>query len=402
MREHSLSSREAAAQDDADAREFEEYARTQDPVLLAAALWATRRSGGLDAAGEAEFQVWLRAHPAHPRVWAEMDASLDPVQRLPENQVQQLKAGLNAPAQPVADRPALPSTPSPSVLSSAAPRSGRPASSGRRSWLAGIGHFFPQAATALAVVALVGGGWMGWDHYRAQPTFAKDYATARGQHLSVELPDGSTLQLDAATQAQVRLYRDRREVQLLEGQAMFAVAANSEQPFNVGAGPVRVTVVGTRFAVRHVHSGMDADSTVVAVESGRVRVARAAPAAPAAPVEGPARAAEAERVELTAGQSVTADPAGHLQSVVGIAPGNVAGWRQGRISFNDVPLSDALMELERYGDTGLVVRDPSVAAMRLGGSVNLRQVGVFVQALPSLLPVRLEKRDGQVEILPVR
>ncbi|MDH1703149.1 FecR family protein [Comamonas terrigena] len=391
MREHSLSSREAAAQDDADAREFEEYARTQDPVLLEAALWATRRSGGLDAAGEAEFQGWLHAHPAHPRVWAEMDASLDPVQRLPENQVQQLKAGLSAPA--------LPSTPSPSTPSPAAPRAGRPASPGRRSWLAGIGHFFPQAATAMAVVALVGGGWMGWDHYRAQPTFAKDYATARGQHLSVELPDGSTLQLDAATQAQVRLYRDRREVQLLEGQAMFAVAANPEQPFNVEAGPVQVTVVGTRFSVRHVHSGMDADSTVVAVESGRVRVARAAPAAP---VEGPARAAEAERVELTAGQSVTADPSGHLQSVVDIAPGNVAGWRQGRISFNDVPLSDALMELERYGDTGLVVRDPSVAAMRLGGSVNLRQVGVFAQALPSLLPVRLEKRDGQVEILPVR
>lgn len=400
MSKHTLSSREAAAQDDADAREFEEYARTQDPALLEAALWATRRSAGLDAAAEAEFQAWLSADPARPQVWAEMAASLEPVLQLPADRIQGLKAGLGAPAPAAGNIPApqpapgRPATPAPTV-----PRPDRPASPGRRSWLAGVGQFFPQAATAMAVVALVGGGWMGWDHYRAQPTFAQDYATTRGQRLSVELPDGSSLQLDAATQAQVRLYRDRREVQLLEGQAMFAVAAHPGQPFHVGAGPLRVTVVGTRFSVRHVHRGMEADNTVVAVESGRVRVARMEPADP---TQQQTRGAEAERVELTAGQSVTADPAGQLQPIVQMAAGNVAAWRQGRISFNDVPLSDALTELERYGDTGLVVRDPAVGALRLGGSVDLRQVGVFAQALPSLLPVRLEKRGGQVEILPQR
>ena len=37
---------DASAQDQADTREFEEYARQQNPVLLQAALWATRRSAG--------------------------------------------------------------------------------------------------------------------------------------------------------------------------------------------------------------------------------------------------------------------------------------------------------------------------------------------------------------------
>ncbi|MFT3815617.1 MAG: FecR domain-containing protein [Acidovorax sp.] len=373
----------ASAQDEADAREFDEYARTQDPVLLQAALWATRRSEGLEADAEAEFQEWLRADPRHGEAYEEMEESLDPVRELPGDKIQALKAGLPQPAPadtkaPQAIRPPI--------------YPARPASPGRRAWLTGIGSFFPQAATAMAVVALVGGGWMGWDHYRSQPVFAKDYTTERGQRLNVDLPDGSKLEFDVATQAQVRLYRDRREVRLLEGQAMFSVHADPQQPFDVLAGAVRVTVVGTKFSVRHTAAGLDAGQTVVAVESGHVRVARMTS-------PGEAAAGAAGLVELTAGQRVAADAAGRLQPVASITSDSVADWRRGRVSFNDIPLAQALAELERYGDTGLIVRDPAVGALRLGGSFDLREMRTFAQALPSLLPVRLEWHGEQFEVV---
>lgn len=368
MNRHATTPSHAAKQDAADAREFDDFARGQDPVLLEAALWATRRSEAMDAAAEAQFQAWLGAAPEHATAYDQMAHSTTPAQALPPARIQALRNSLprrSAPAQ--RDRPKE-----------------------RSGWLAGLAPFFPQAATAMAAVALVAGGWLGWNHYAGQPTFEKHYATERGQRLDIALPDGSTLQLDAATQADVRLYRDRREVRLAEGQAMFAVQADTAQPFSVFAGPMRVTVVGTRFSVRHTQAGMDAGHTVVAVESGRVRVAPAvADGAPA-------------KVELGAGQSVTADAAGQLQAVTSVAPASVAGWRQGRISFNDTPLSAALAELERYGDTRLVLRDPAVGALRLGGSVDLRQVGTFAQALPSLLPVRLAPRNGQMEIVAQR
>lgn len=375
-------------------REFEDYARTQDPVQVQAALWATRRTEGLDAASEAEFQDWLRADPAHADAYEEMEKSFDPVRELPDDKVQSLKEGLRQDASMGAPAQELPA--SPVHVAGPAVRPPRPASPGRRAWMVGMGRFFPQAATAMAAVALVGGGWMGWDHWRSQPTFAKNYATERGQRLDIQLPDGSTLQLDAATQAEVRLYRERREVRLAEGQALFVVHANPQQPFDVLAGAVRVTVVGTRFSVRHTRAGLDAGKTVVAVESGRVRVSRM----------GSSGRVEADyaagRVELTTGQGVTADETGRLQAVISVAPGSVAGWRNGRISFNDTPLAEALAELERYGDTGLVVRNPAVGALRLGGSFDVRQAGTFAQALPSLLPVRLERRNGVVEIIGLR
>lgn len=393
---------DTAAQGKADAREFDDYARTQDPVQLQAALWATRCTEGLDAETQSEFQQWLAADPAHGEAYKEMASSLGPARALPDDRIQALKTGLreSAGTDPSATMPAAcpPASQPPSLAAPwpAAQTKPRPASPGRRAWLFDVGRLLPQVATAAAVVALVGGGWVGWDHWRSQPTFAKTYATERGQRLNIDLPDGSTLQLDAATRAEVRLYRQRREVRLVDGQAMFAVQVDPQKPFDVFAGAIRVTVVGTRFSVRHTHAGMDAGKTVVAVESGRVRVARVSHAPPVASTEA---SDGANQVELVDGQGVTADEAGRLQPIIRIAPDSVAAWRKGRISFNDTPLAQALAELERYGHTGLVVRDPAVGALRLGGSFDVRQIGTFVQALPQLLPVRLERRAGMTEIV---
>ncbi|QIL74357.1 iron dicitrate transport regulator FecR (plasmid) [Diaphorobacter sp. HDW4B] len=254
--------------------------------------------------------------------------------------------------------------------------------------MSGVGRLVPQAAMAMAVLATVGGGWLGWGHWRAQPVHDELYVTQRGQRMSVDLPDGSRLQLDAATRMEALLYRDRREVRLVDGQVMFNVHSDAERPFDVLAGHTRVTVVGTRFSVRHAQTGVDAGKTVVQVESGRVRVAQMGSMSAA--------------VELGPGMAVTADEQGRLERTVSVAPNSVGAWRAGRVSFSDTPLSQALAEFERYGETRLMVRDPAVAAMRVGGSFDLREVGTFAQALPLMLPVKLKKLDAATEIVPVR
>lgn len=366
-----------ARPDDADEREFEAFARTQDGAELQAALWATRRQEGLDAAAEARFQHWLAADPAHGAAYAGLAQGLDRLRQMPRDRLQSLRQGLARDLAAAAEKPEKPEKPA------SRPRASSPA---RRSWLLDM---LPRAATAAAVAGMAGGGWLGWQHWREQPVLRRQYSTARGQRLNVELPDGSTLQLDAATRAEATLYRHRREVRLLDGQAMFAVSRDAARPFEVLAGATRITVVGTRFSVRHTQAGMDAGKTVVAVESGRVRVA-------------PAPGQDTSPVELAAGQGVSADGLGRIEGIVTLQPEGVGAWRKGRVSFNDTPLEQALAEFERYGDTGLVVHDPAVAALRLGGSFELRQVGAFAQALPYLLPVRLVRRGAVTEIVGAR
>lgn len=384
------------ADSDADARElesFESFAQGQDPLDIEAATWVARKRNGLSAADEADLRAWLAANPRHGAAYEDMDDTFGQVRDLPDDEVDALKAGLAPAAAPV-----VPPRPM------AAPgQRARPASPGRRAWMIDIGRLFPQAAAAGIALTAVGGGWMGWEHWQRQPTFEKTYATARGQQLTVGLPDspasGTTLMLDTATQAEVRLYRDRRDVLLKEGQAMFTVRADADRPFHVRAGSLRITVVGTRFSVRHTQSGLGAGDTVIAVEEGRVEVIRAALATGDESATSLGSPVLEPPVLLTAGQTVTADDSGHLGPVASLPATAVATWREGRVSFDHTPLAQAVAEFERYGNTGLFIRDPAVAAMPVGGSYGLRQSQSFAGALPQVLPVRLERRGELTEIV---
>jgi transmembrane sensor len=366
-----------SAREQEDERELAGYAPSGSAADQQAAAWLLRQHGGLDAAGEAELQVWLRADIAHRAafarhrsLWAELDA-------LPAEQVKALKAGL-----PHHER-------EPSPL--------RPADIHRRAWLAGIGRLAPQAAMAAVAFAAIGGGWMGYEHWQKQPTFTKTYATSRGQLVNVTLPDGSRLHLDTATRAEARLYRQRREVRLPEGQVLFAVHANPAQPFDVLAGPLRITVLGTRFSVRYIagdaHGGVQ-----VAVEEGRVRIAQAGMPAD----RGMGSPDAAEGILLTAGQAIASDAQGRLGTVSAVAAPGVAPWREGRVAFDNTPLSQALAEFERYGDTSLRIGDPAVGQLRLSGSFDVRKADNFAHALTRALPVALRKEGDVTEIVLAR
>jgi len=331
-----------------------------------------------EAAQHTEFQAWLAGHPGRAAAFARWQADWRQLDALPAAGIDELRRQL-ATDQAAADRVA---TPSPGT--------------GRRAWLKGVSALLPQAALAAVVLAVTGsGGYLAWDHWQQQPVFAQSFSTERGQQLDVQLPDGSRLRLDTATQVEVVLYRQRREVRLPEGQALFQVQGDNARPFDVLAEGVKVTVVGTRFSVRHT-AGIVGDAGVrVAVEEGRVRVASQVGQEDGAGVQAPATA-----VVLTAGQQVASDSAGRLSPVGPVAAAGVAPWRDGRITFDNVPLAQALAEFERYGPTQLRVHDPAVAALRVTGTFDPRRLANFRQALPKVLPVRLQDEPGpQTEIV---
>lgn len=333
--------------------------------------WFIRRDrDGWNAADEAAFQAWLRADARHRSSYAQWQAHWHAMDAIPADAVAQLRSRLER------DK---------AVLAQGTPRS-EGAGPSRRRVLA------PALALAGVAAITAGTGLVGWRQWQAQPVFTQAFRTERGQQTDVQLPDGSRMRLGTATRLEVNYYRRRREVRLLDGQAVFSVQADARRPFDVLAAATRATVVGTRFAVRHTPD-IAADAGVhVLVEEGRVRVARAA-AAPG--LDGGA-------VELAAGQQVASDAQGRLATVLPVPREGIAPWREHRVSFVDTPLGDALAELERYGNTGLVLRDPAVAALRLSGTFDPRDARTLRSVLPSALPVRLREEGGVTEILPAR
>lgn len=333
--------------------------------------WFARRQRAFTADDEAAFDAWLRADPAHRAAlqrwhgdWAGLDA-------LPADGIARLRRQL------AADQAAE---------QAAEQRAAAPASPARRHWLAGLAAMAPRAALATVAVSAAGGGALAWRHRQQQPLFASEFRTLRGQQQDVTLPDGSVLRLDTDTRIAVALYRERREVKLLGGQAVFQVRGDTARPFDVLAGAVRVTVVGTRFSVRHTPGISGANGVQVAVEEGRVRVAGNGTAA-------------ATAVELGAGQRIAADAAGRLGAIGQVAAAGIAPWRDGRITFDNTPLAQVLAEFGRYGSTGLLVRDPAVSALRVTGTFDPHRLENFRRVLPHVLPVALRDNGAVTEIV---
>ncbi len=331
-----------------------------EPRLREAVLgWFVRRHGAAwTAQDEAALQAWLAADPSRRAAWARWEAHWQAIGTLPAAGQARLRGGLGR---------------------------DRAAPSRRR--------FLKPAAALAGVAALVlGAGRLVPGHLGAQPLFAQAFGSRRGELLKVTLPDGTRLLLDTATRLDVVFHRRQREVRLLDGQATFSVQPDAARPFHVLAGPLRVTVLGTRFAVRHTPGIDGAQGVRVAVEEGRVHVARADAAS----------GTWDSAVDLAAGEQVAGDRQGRLAPVSPVPPEGIAPWRGHRVSFVDTPLHRALAELERYGDTGLVVRDPAAAALRLSGTFDPRDAATLRRVLPRALPVRLRERDGRTEVLPVR
>lgn len=322
--------------------------------------WFVRARGGLTAQEQRDLADWQVQDPAHAQAYARWQADWQRLDTLPAEGVAQLRARLARDLAHEATRP-------------------QPAVGG---WLAAwrCTHWAGTAAMAASVAVVAAGGLLAWNHWQQQPLFEKHIATRTGEQVDVQLPDGSSLRLDTATAIDVALFRQRREVRLPEGQAVFRVQGDAARPFNVLAGPLRITVVGTRFSVRNTPGIPGEEGVRVAVEEGRVRVARADAQAPAAGAV----------VELTAGQQIASDAAGRLGPVAAVPASGIAPWRESRVSFDNTPLAQALAEFGRYGPTRLTVRDPDVAALRLTGTFDPRRLDNFVRVLPRVLPVRMQ------------
>lgn len=323
--------------------------------------WFMRRHGPQWTAGdEHAFQQWLHT-PANQAAYAQWEADWKLMDDLPQASADRLRAMV------AADR----------RVRQTVPAAG-PGRERRRFFARGL------AVAGVAAVA-VGTGWLGWQHLQAQPVYTQAFSTRAGQQSEVTLPDGSTLRLDTATALQVTFFRQRREIRLVEGQAMFAVVADAQRPFLVTAGPVRVTVVGTRFAVRMTPGIPGRDGVEVEVEEGRVRVARPAPG---------------DTLELTAGQCLSFDPQGHDPVLDTIAPEAVAGWRSQHLSFSDVPLRQAVAEIERYRGLDIVAIDPAAAELRLSGTFDPRDPATTRRLLAATLPIRLVRQGAGWAVLP--
>jgi transmembrane sensor len=320
------------------------------PVLEQASAWAVRLSDA--EATEADWlalEDWLAQSPDHAAAYTEAEGLL---------------AALDA------DRGALDAALTRATAADA--RTPEPArfrrtpAPNRRRWRVGVG--LAIAAAVVAGIALA-------------PTLMSAttvYVTAPGEQRTVTLSDGSTLALNGGSRLTVRMTGGERSVEMDQAEAAFDIAHDASRPFRVTVGESRVEVLGTAFDIRR-----DAVSTRVAVTRGLVRVSD---------LDDPTRT-----VRLGRGQSVERDDGdGALQVSAGVA--ETAGWRTGRLIYEDRPLSEVTTDLNRAYATPIRLTG-DVGALRFTGVLALDgDQTATLRRLEAFLPVRAVPTDGAVEL----
>jgi transmembrane sensor len=410
------------------------------------------RAGDLDDAGRREFDRWLRKSPEHLSAYLEIAAiwnegpSLDPQSKWTTHMLIELArestddnviALLPGAALPTANPVSAEDSNSVSAPEQGFAREERTrahaSSTGTREWF----RRWRRVAIAASVLAIFGG------MLTMLELSAPVFATALGEQRSIQFEDGSTVELNSRSKIRVKYSKRERDVELVEGQALFHVAHDASRPFIVAVGATRVRAVGTQFDVYKKSSG-----TVVTVVEGRVAVYSAPPGllprpsgeAPTLPVPAQAPTSSPDSsprkhsisppsAASYSSSSSVSDPEGHAQQpdslTLGLTSGssfllaageqvtvttdsaqrtanpNIAGataWRERQIVFESATLSDVAEEFNRYNQRKLVIEDPTLYGFHISGVFSTTDPDSLIKFLRERPGVKVTETSGEIRV----
>lgn len=300
-----------------------------DDIESSAADWLASLDRPNAAASEhADFEAWCRADPRHLAaylrllaVWHRLDALKEPA----------------APAV-VPDRPTL-----------------------RR-------RVFLPLALAAGLAALAAGlAWWQWSAPFGKAIGVQVYTTALGEFERITLPDGSVAVLNTDSELRVRFRARERDITLIRGEATFEVAPDKSRPFIVVVGNTAARAVGTVFNVQKADGSVE-----VLVTKGVVAV-------------GPPQDMVTDRFALAivdAGQiAIAASSQVKVESLDQEEIARRLAWHDGMLLFNGQSLADVAAEFNRYNERKLVIADPAVGRLRIGGYFRATDLDSFVRVL---------------------
>ena len=320
-----------------------------EEIRLAAAQWTVRRDRGLSSAESIEYELWLAADPRHAAAMNRSAAAWSLLDRLPESAAVPVLAAATRRRSFWRRSVVLSSLAAAAALTFAAVR------------------FSPAPASAPAVVA------------SASPVAASPR--------QFTLSDGTVVQLNTGGEVLEQFTATERRVLLARGEAHFAVTKNPARPFVVRAGNVDVRAVGTAFNVNLQSAAVD-----VLVTEGIVQLKSSSEPAPAHPP-----VARDPIPLLTPGQRavVSLAPVSPATSVVVTTASadeisRTLAWQAPLLRLGGQTLAELAVEFERRSGQRVILADPALASLRVGGRFRADDLAGFTHLLATTLDLEVD------------
>lgn len=328
-----------------------------------ASAWLARCDRGLTPAESAAFETWRHAHPHHAAAVAQLERTMATFDALRDL------------------APDFPAAPDPDAF--APPRSPL------------VKPRFIATFTAVGIAAAL--ALLFWLSPARAPSAATwHFATTatNAAYQRATLIDGSTIELDADTTLDVAYSAAERIVRLTRGQAHFHVAKNPDRPFLVIAHGVTFRAVGTAFQVRLDPAAAQVEMLVT---EGKVRVetpqsASATTSSSADPTSDLPLLTAGHRIVVSANR--TTPPAITVVSSADLH--QALAWQPPLVEFEKTPLSEIVAAFNRRNRQQLVLAEPALASLRLGGNFRLDQPDAFVRLLESSFGVAADRSEATI------
>ena len=237
-----------------------------------------------------------------------------------------------------------------------------------------------------------------------QPWQAGDtYATNVGELRTVILKDGTRMSLNTSTRVRVALASAQRTVSVEEGEALFEVAKDALRPFVVQVGDREVVALGTVFSVRLTPtSEIGSDALDVTLIEGQVSVRTANGESDTAKETRPVLLNPGDRLRLSEpGRRAAKGSQRVVMQMDRPHVDQLMAWRRSEAVFDDVPLSDAVAEMNRYNRHSIVlVGIESSKGLRISGFFRTGDNVAFARAVAALHGLVVHDRQDRVELVP--
>ena len=224
-------------------------------------------------------------------------------------------------------------------------------------------HWKPLATAAVLILGL-------FSFSNLPMRLQADHLTVVGERQRLQLEDGSKVLLNTNSAFSSTINDQQRMARLYQGEAFFEVAGNRGQPLEIDAGPVKASVRDTAFAVRYLDGVAQ-----VRVQRGDVDL----------------RATRDDaRVRLSAGESIRIGPNG-FERPAKLDVATDLAWVQGRLVFENCPLSQVLTELRRYYPGWIINNNEQLADINVTGNYRLDQPLDVVRSLAHITSAQLRE-----------
>jgi transmembrane sensor len=235
-----------------------------------------------------------------------------------------------------------------------------------------------RIAAMLFIPLLIASVWLFYQQQKSSISLQyamQEITSPPGVRSQIVLSDGSSVWLNAESTIRFKVPFDpkRRDVNLT-GEAYFEVKKDVSRPFQVESGKVKVNVLGTRFN----YKAFAEDPTVeIVLSEGKVSLSIAG------------NSAEKELI-MKPGERAVIDKTTNETSIKAENIGKYIAWHSGKLVFDECPMPEVALQLERWFGVEVRVDDPKILSYRITTTFENEPLHQVLELLRLSSPIKID------------